>query len=46
MEDETQFYKCPLTGELIHPVHLAYFNKTGGEGAGSSSGGSNELLGC
>ena len=27
LDDENQFYKCPLTGELIHPVHLAYFNK-------------------
>mmetsp|Transcript_14793 Transcript_14793/g.20989 ORF Transcript_14793/g.20989 Transcript_14793/m.20989 type:complete len:324 (-) Transcript_14793:305-1276(-) len=25
LDDESQFYKCPLTGELIHPVHLAYF---------------------
>ena len=25
LDDENQFYKCPLTGELIHPVHLAYF---------------------
>jgi hypothetical protein len=31
LDDEAQFYKCPLTGELIHPVHLAYFNKQGGE---------------
>ncbi|KAL3823012.1 hypothetical protein ACHAXA_008152 [Cyclostephanos tholiformis] len=32
LDDENQFYKCPLTGELIHPVHLAYFNKgAGGE---------------
>mmetsp|Transcript_25529 Transcript_25529/g.61385 ORF Transcript_25529/g.61385 Transcript_25529/m.61385 type:complete len:330 (+) Transcript_25529:146-1135(+) len=31
LDDENQFYKCPLTGELIHPVHLAYFNKGGGE---------------
>jgi hypothetical protein len=32
LDDENQFYKCPLTGELIHPVHLAYFNKgVGGE---------------
>lgn len=30
LDDENQFYKCPLTGELIHPVHLAYFNKGGG----------------
>lgn len=30
LDDENQFYKCPLTGELIHPVHLAYF-KGGGE---------------
>lgn len=30
LDDENQFYKCPLTGELIHPVHLAYFNKVGG----------------
>jgi len=29
LDDENQFYKCPLTGELIHPVHLAYFNKGG-----------------
>ena len=29
LDDETQFYKCPLTGELIHPVHLSYFNKSG-----------------
>ena len=27
LDDENQFYKCPLTGELIHPVHLSYFNK-------------------
>jgi len=46
LDDETQFYKCPLTGELIHPVHLAYFNKTGGEGVGSSSGGGNQLSAC
>lgn len=45
LEDETQFYKCPLTGELIHPVHLAYFNKTG-EGAGYSSVGGNQLSAC
>jgi hypothetical protein len=32
LDDEAQFYKCPLTGELIHPVHLAYFNKQGGGG--------------
>eukprot|EP01082_Thalassiosira_pseudonana_P013548 g11832.t1 g11832 contig6:671999-673027(+) len=31
LDDEGQFYKCPLTGELIHPVHLAYF-KGAGEG--------------
>ena len=31
LDDEGQFYKCPLTGELIHPVHLAYFNKGVGE---------------
>lgn len=31
LDDENQFYKCPLTGELIHPVHLAYFNKGAGE---------------
>merc|ERR1711957_183845 len=31
LDDEEQFYKCPLTGELIHPVHLAYFNKGEGE---------------
>ncbi len=31
LDDEAQFYKCPLTGELIHPVHLAYFNKQVGE---------------
>ncbi|KAL7469168.1 hypothetical protein ACHAXS_009420, partial [Conticribra weissflogii] len=33
LDDENQFYKCPLTGELIHPVHLAYFSKgaAGGE---------------
>ncbi|KAL7528863.1 hypothetical protein ACHAXR_002677 [Thalassiosira sp. AJA248-18] len=32
LDDENQFYKCPLTGELIHPVHLAYFSKGGGDG--------------
>mmetsp|Transcript_8958 Transcript_8958/g.15568 ORF Transcript_8958/g.15568 Transcript_8958/m.15568 type:complete len:309 (-) Transcript_8958:345-1271(-) len=31
LDDENQFYKCPLTGELIHPVHLAYFSKGGGD---------------
>ncbi|KAL3795361.1 hypothetical protein HJC23_009534 [Cyclotella cryptica] len=31
LDDENQFYKCPLTGELIHPVHLSYFSKSGGE---------------
>jgi len=33
LDDENQFYRCPLTGELIHPVHLAYFSKgaAGGE---------------
>jgi hypothetical protein len=52
LEDETQFYKCPLTGELIHPVHLAYFNKTGEGGSSSSSssssssGGGNQLSAC
>ncbi|KAL9186589.1 hypothetical protein ACHAXT_005827 [Thalassiosira profunda] len=30
LDDENQFYKCPLTGELIHPVHLAYFKGGGG----------------
>jgi hypothetical protein len=28
LDDENQFYKCPLTGELIHPVHLSYFTKS------------------
>lgn len=32
LDDENQFYKCPLTGELIHPVHLAYFSNKGGGG--------------
>ena len=31
LDDESQFYKCPLTGELIHPVHLAYFKGDGGD---------------
>jgi hypothetical protein len=31
LDDESQFYKCPLTGELIHPVHLAYFKGEIGE---------------
>ncbi|KAL7529423.1 hypothetical protein ACHAWF_002970 [Thalassiosira exigua] len=34
LDDENQFYRCPLTGELIHPVHLAYFNKGGGDARG------------
>ena len=32
LEDESQFYRCPLTGELIHPVHLSYFKGEGGGG--------------
>ena len=42
LEDESQFYKCPLTGELIHPVHLSYFKNSGGGEGGSGGGGENE----